>query len=284
MCSLVRTVLVLALAAAAGAGCADSSTSADGDAAPKADPAGIESAGVESAGVEPGDAAPRMRAGSHAPARAAAAPRGAAVRVARVVDGDTIDLADGRTVRLVQIDTPEVYGGAECGGRAASDAMHALVPAGARVRLVRDPVTDDRDRYGRLLRYVYVGSRNVNVLMVARGHATPYFYDGERGRFAAQLMRGTRAAQARDLGIWGACPNAVLDAYRGVSTGPASSSGTGGSSGAASGANALGSGRLPLAPAGGRDLDCVDFPGPVRVTAGDPHRLDADGDGIGCDR
>jgi endonuclease YncB( thermonuclease family) len=243
----------------------------------------------EPAGPQPGDDegaaddAPPVRAAPR-PATPAApvAPR---VVVASVTDGDTIVLRDGRRVRLVQIDTPEVYGGAECGGRAASRALSTQLPPGTRVRLVADPATDRTDRYDRLLRYVYRGSRNLNVWMVARGHAAPYFYDGERGRFATQLERSARRARAAGLGLWGACPNAVLDAYRGVDTGRVGGSGSGGANDAAAGAGTLGAGasRLPLQPAGGPDVDCGDLPGPVRVTPGDPHRLDGDGDGVGCD-
>lgn len=196
--------------------------------------------------------------------------------VASVTDGDTIRLAGGRSVRLVQIDTPELGGGAECGGVQAAAALRSQLPPGTRVRLVADPATDRVDRYGRLLRYVYRGRRNLNVWMVARGHATPYFFDGEQGRFAVQLMRGARAARSAGIGLWGRCPAAVLDAYRGASTGAL---GGGGASDAAAGAAQL----LPAEPASGRDRDCADLPGPVRVSPGDPHRLDDDGDGIGCE-
>jgi endonuclease YncB( thermonuclease family) len=206
--------------------------------------------------------------------------------VAEVVDGDTIRLRDGRRIRLVQVDTPEVHGGAECGGRAASAALARQLPPGSVVRLTTDAATDRVDRYGRELRYVWSGGRNLNVWLVRRGHAAPYFYAGERGRYAAQLERAARRARTAGLGFWGACPNAVLDATRGVATGrPPGGAGSGGATGAESGAAQLQPGRaaLPLAPAGGADLDCADLPGPVRVTPGDPHRLDRDGDGIGCD-
>ena len=56
-------------------------------------------------------------------------------RVDHVVDGDTIALRNGQRVRLVQIDTPEVYFGVECYGRAASRTTKALLPVGSRVRL-----------------------------------------------------------------------------------------------------------------------------------------------------
>lgn len=235
----------------------------------------------------PAAAKPSVARPSVKPVRRArrARPAGQGAVVASVTDGDTIKLRDGRRVRLVQIDTPEVYGGAECGGRTASSALKQQLPPGTRVRLVADAATDSTDRYDRQLRYVLKGDRNLNLWLVQHGHAAPYFYDGERGRYAPQLERAARRAKARRLGMWGTCPNAVLDARRGVSTGRIGGSGASGAGDAAAGAGQLrtDAAGLPLAPSGGPDLDCADFAGPVRVTAGDPHRLDRDGDGIGCD-
>ena len=93
--------------------------------------------------------------------------------VARITDGDTLVLQDGRRVRLVQIDAPEV-GGGECFSRAAKRRLAALVPPGSNVRLERDPGLDDVDRYGRLLRYVTRNGINVNLRLVANGSAAPY--------------------------------------------------------------------------------------------------------------
>ena len=95
---------------------------------------------------------------------AAAAPAAPTVyRVARVIDGDTIELTNGQRVRLVQIDTPEVYGGYECYGPAASATAKRLLPPGTRVRLQFEPASDSVDRYGRLLRYVVRVDDGVNV-------------------------------------------------------------------------------------------------------------------------
>ena len=98
-------------------------------------------------------------------------------RIGHVVDGDTVTLMNGQRVRLVQIDTPEVYFGTECYGRAASRWTKRMLPAGTRVRLLADPATDRADRYGRLLRYVVRVSDglNVNVRLVTVGAAAPYF-------------------------------------------------------------------------------------------------------------
>lgn len=141
-------------------------------------------------------------------------------RVDHVVDGDTIALRNGQRVRLVQIDTPEVYFGLECYGRAASRTTEELLPVGSRVRLFREPATDSVDQYRRLLRYVVRvnGALNVNIRLVAVGAAAPYFYLGRRGRFAARLEFLARRAKARHLGLWGACPHTPYNPYRGVQT------------------------------------------------------------------
>ena len=142
-------------------------------------------------------------------------------RVTKITDGDTIHVDGGTRVRLVQIDTPEVYFGAECYGHEASAAAARLLPLGTVVRLVRDPKTDGVDRYGRLLRYV-VRARdglNVNVRLVAVGAAAPYFYAGERGRYAPLLDRLARKARVQRKGLWGACPGTPYDPRHSVETG-----------------------------------------------------------------
>ena len=64
---------------------------------------------------------------------------------------------------------------------------------------------DDVDRYGRLLRYVMRETRNVNVQLVRRGAATPYFFHGDRGRHAAELLAAVDEARRARRGMWGAC-------------------------------------------------------------------------------
>jgi endonuclease YncB( thermonuclease family) len=138
-----------------------------------------------------------------------------------VVDGDTIALRNGQRVRLVQIDTPEVFFGTECYGRAASAQTKRLLPSGSRVRLFAEPATDRVDRYGRLLRYVVRinGAVNVNIRLVAIGAAAPYFYNGRRGRYANQLEVLAMRARAKKLGLWRACPRTPYDPYHGIQTG-----------------------------------------------------------------
>jgi micrococcal nuclease len=138
--------------------------------------------------------------------------------VAAVYDGDTLTLRDGRRIRLVQIDTPEL-GSGECYSRAARTALLNLAPPGGRVVLDVDVALDRVDRYGRLLRYIRRSGSNVNLELVRRGAATPYFYGGDRGRYASRLMAAARAARAAERGLWGACPGTRLDPYAPATTG-----------------------------------------------------------------
>jgi micrococcal nuclease len=135
-----------------------------------------------------------------------------------VRDGDTILLEDGTRVRLVQVDAPEL--GVECHGDAAAAALARLAPPGATLRLERDPALDDVDRHGRLLRYVHARGRNVNVALVRAGGAAPYFYRGERGRYATALLEAAGAARAERAGLWRTCPGTRLAPTRAVATGP----------------------------------------------------------------
>jgi endonuclease YncB( thermonuclease family) len=130
-------------------------------------------------------------------------------------------LRNGQRVRLVQIDTPEVFFGTECYGRAASAQTKRLLPSGSRARLFAEPATDRVDRYGRLLRYVVRinGAVNVNIRLVAIGAAAPYFYNGRRGRYANQLEVLAKRARAEKLGLWRACPRTPYDPYHGIQTG-----------------------------------------------------------------
>lgn len=208
---------------------------------------------------------------------ATGASEGGAV-VQRVVDGDTLVLAGGTRVRLVQIDTPEV-GSQECYSRAAARALGRLAPPGTRVRLEADARLDHVDRYGRLLRYVFVGSTNVNLALVRAGDATVWFYRGERGRYASRLLAAATRARSLRLGLWGAC-RAVWNPDAPATTGPGS--GTATSPSGSDGCDpAYPDVCIPPPPP---DLDCADVPyRRFRVLAPDPHRFDADHDGLGCE-
>ena len=142
-------------------------------------------------------------------------------RVDHVTDGDTVVVGNHVTVRLVQIDTPEVFFTPECYGEQASAETKKLLPRGTLVRLVQDQATDAVDDFGRLLRYVVrADGVDVNLQLVTDGAAAPYFFDGVRGGHAAELLAEASAARAAGRGIWGACPGTELAPEHGVSTGP----------------------------------------------------------------
>ena len=154
---------------------------------------------------------------------ASAQPRATTVaRVDHVADGDTLTLTNGRRVRLVQVDTPEVYFHPECYGRQASAATKRLLSRGTVVRLSPEPATDRVDRYGRPLRYVARArdELDVNIQLVRIGAAAPYFYRGRHGRYWRVLDRLARRARARHLGLWGACPGTPYRPDKPVDTGP----------------------------------------------------------------
>ncbi len=129
------------------------------------------------------------------------APRGSAATatVTRIIDGDTVVLAGVGRSRLIGIDTPEVYGTAECFGREASAFAKRLL-AGRRVRSERG--VEPRDRYGRALVYLWLDDgRFVNELLVAGGYARTLSI-APNVRFAARLGRRAREARAAGRGLW----------------------------------------------------------------------------------
>jgi micrococcal nuclease len=138
--------------------------------------------------------------------------------VERVVDGDTISLVDGTRVRLVQIDTPEK--GRECYGNEASELTRRLLPPGTKVRIEQDPALDQVDRYDRQLAYVWKADEDINLTLVEDGAAGVWFFDGDRGRYARQLLRAAEQARADQKGLWGACPLATFDPTNSLATGP----------------------------------------------------------------
>lgn len=122
-------------------------------------------------------------------------------RVARVVDGDTVVLEDGRRVRYIGVNTPELnhpQRGEEPGARAATEQNERLV-AGREVRLERD--VQQFDRYGRTLAYIYVGQTMVNAEMVRRGYAQVMTIP-PNVKHQERLVRLEREARQARRGLW----------------------------------------------------------------------------------
>ena len=118
--------------------------------------------------------------------------------VSRVIDGDTIVVEGGERVRYVGIDAPEVGEAPEPFGPESTDLNRRLVE-GRDVLLVRD--TSDRDRFGRLLRYVYADGILVNAEIVREGHARAVVFppDDEHALCFAALEEEAKEARR---GMW----------------------------------------------------------------------------------
>ena len=114
------------------------------------------------------------------------------------IDGDTIQIGRER-VRLVQIDTPEI---GTCYAEQARRFTQRFIEAEGEVKLVKDTRLDNRDTYGRALRYLIKAGRNLNLELVRKGYAKPMFYNGVRGKYAAKIEQYARSAKANRLGVW----------------------------------------------------------------------------------
>ena len=121
------------------------------------------------------------------------------VKVVRVIDGDTIEIAGGAHVRYIGMDTPETYPEVEFYGPEAKAKNIELVE-GKLVTLEKD--VSETDRYGRLLRYVYVDGVFVNGELVRLGYAEAVSYPPDT-RYQWQLEQLEKEAKAAKLGIWG---------------------------------------------------------------------------------
>lgn len=124
--------------------------------------------------------------------------------VSEVIDGDTIRLANGSVVRYIGIDTPETVHptiGAKCYGSEANIANEQLV-LGNEVRLERD--ISDTDRYGRLLRYVWLGDEMVNEKLVLDGFAVAKAYPPDT-KYQALFEKAEAQAKQNNVGLWRNC-------------------------------------------------------------------------------
>jgi micrococcal nuclease len=135
--------------------------------------------------------------------------------VARVLDGDTIVLTDGRHVRLVQLDAPETDEN-ECYAEDAKRTLENLLPPGTHVGIELDPALDQVDRFGRTLAYVEKNGTNINIQLVRQGAAAPWFFHRDQGRYASTFLQAAHEAQKHRRGLWGACPHTQLDPLHSV--------------------------------------------------------------------
>lgn len=137
--------------------------------------------------------------------------------VTKVIDGDTFKMSNGEKVRLMGIDTPEKFESDKLDrqsgqsgrdketikklGEASSEYVRKLVE-GKKVTLVKDPGYDDRDKYGRLLRYIYTEDGTfVNAKILEDGYAN-VFYSKQISKMD-QFKKLEREARENKRGLWG---------------------------------------------------------------------------------
>lgn len=120
-----------------------------------------------------------------------------------VHDGDTIFLTDGRKVRMLGINTPEIGEHAECYGDEATALTRALLPEGTHVWVQHD--LEPLDQYGRSLLFVYTDDgTNVNLELLREGAAEVEMYT-PNVLLRDEVYAAEDAARNADLGLWAAC-------------------------------------------------------------------------------
>jgi len=124
--------------------------------------------------------------------------------VTKVIDGDTITIEGGQIIRYIGIDTPETVHPSkpvECFGKEASNKNKELVE-GKKVKLEKD--ISETDKYGRLLRYVWIGDIFVNDYLVKQGYAYAYTYPPDV-KYSDQFVKAQQEAKDNNRGLWMSC-------------------------------------------------------------------------------
>jgi endonuclease YncB( thermonuclease family) len=181
---------------------------------------------------------------------------GSTLTVTRVVDGDTVDMSNGQRVRLIGVDTPEA-GTGSCADKATARLKQIVL--GQQVKLTPG-ARDDKDKYGRLLRYVETAKYDAGRVLINEGLAIAR-YDSRDGY-------GTHTREAKYVWADSVTPNCAND----VAPPPPPGGGCHPSYPGVC---------IPPAPP---DLDCGDVPyRRFTVLAPDPHGFDGNFDGVGCE-
>lgn len=139
-----------------------------------------------------------------APSGQEIAPAKSTEKVTRVIDGDTFEINGGIKVRLIGVDTPEMKSKnktVDCFAAEATKRLGSLIQ-GKEVRLEKD--VSETDRYGRLLRYVYIGNQMINDTLVKEGYAKISTFPPDV-KFKDQFIASERRARDSKSGLWQAC-------------------------------------------------------------------------------
>lgn len=124
--------------------------------------------------------------------------------VKRVIDGDTIELNDGRKVRYIGIDTPELHHptkGVQCFGKEAMEKNKELVE-GKEIKMMKD--VSETDRYKRLLRYIWVGDIFVNEYLAREGFASQATFPPDVAN-SELFKKAAEEARLNNKGLWNSC-------------------------------------------------------------------------------
>jgi len=196
--------------------------------------------------------------------------------VSSVIDGDTIQVViDNKkeAIRLIGIDSPETVDPrkpVQCFGKEASAKAKSLL-SGKSVRLESDPTQGERDKYQRLLRYVFLeDGTNFNKLMISEGYAHEYTYNIPY-KYQSEFKQAQKDAEENKRGLWAdnACPTTTPQPS------PANTGTSGGSSGSNSGFTCAGKTTC------GQMSSCAEAQYQLNVCG--CKARDADKDGVACD-
>ena len=204
---------------------------------------------------------------------------GDAYQVVKVIDGDTLVVninGKAETLRLIGINTPETVDprkAVECFGKEASSKAKAVL-AGRTVRLEADPSHGERDKYNRLLRYVFLADgTNFNKLMISQGFAYEYTYNLPY-KYQTEFKLAEKQAREGKKGLWA---DGVCEEKKIVKDTPAP-------------ASVAGVGENYICDR--NTYNCTNFTTQAEAQSvfiacggptADPHKLDSDGDGVVCE-
>ncbi len=142
--------------------------------------------------------------------------------VVKIIDGDTIEIEGGQHIRYIGIDTPETVNPnspVECFGKEASNKNKELVE-GKMVKLEKD--VSETDKYGRLLRYVWVGDVFVNDYLVKEGYANSSSYSPDI-KYQNQFLASESRAREGNKGLWGSCNSETVQPTPAATVSPTTS-------------------------------------------------------------
>lgn len=144
-------------------------------------------------------------------ATVSAEPKGTAVKVIKVIDGDTVQVKMGdktETIRLIGMNAPESVDPkktVQCFAKEASAKAKELL-MDKEILLEADETQGDIDVYKRELRYVFLpDGTNFSKVMIANGFAREYTYRSKKYKYQTEFKQAQIEAKLAKSGLWGVC-------------------------------------------------------------------------------